>query len=118
MSKYFHTLEFLACVPSCSIIQMNQDFLAVMDDLRERCGFPLVVSCAYRSPEWDVSRGRSGNSYHTKGLAMDILCIDSSGRAVIVRNALELGLSVGVYSSFLHIDGRPKEIQVLFYGER
>lgn len=116
MSKYFHDLEFKACTPGCNINQMDADFLSVLDELREYCGFPLVLNCAYRSPEWDKERGRSGNSYHTKGLAVDIRCHDAQKRAVIVQYALELGFSVGVYSSFLHIDMRPVNCQVLFYG--
>lgn len=116
MSKYFHDLEFLACIPSCNISQMDKSFLVKLDTLRELCGFPLVLNCAYRSPEWDKERGRSGNSYHTKGLAVDIRCFDARKRAVIVEFALRLGLSVGVYSSFLHIDRRPVSHQVCFYG--
>lgn len=116
MSKYFHDLEFLACIPGCNISQMDSDFLVTLDCLRELCGFPLVLNCAYRSPEWDMERGRSGNSYHTKGLAVDIRCFDAQKRAVIVEYALQLGLSVGVYSSFLHVDRRPVSKQVLFYG--
>ena len=114
MSQYFHSLEFLACNPSCSISQMNEDFLRQMDLLRAKCGFALVVNCAYRSKAYDLSKGRSGKSFHTMGRAMDIRCNDSFQRAVIVRNALELGLSVGVYSGFLHIDNR--ENQLCFVG--
>lgn len=80
------------------------------------CGFPLVLNCAFRTPEWDKSKGRSGNSYHTKGLAVDVRCYDSQKRAEIVCGALVLGLSVGVYSSFIHIDMRPEDKQVCFYG--
>lgn len=116
MSKYFHDLEFKACNPGCDISQMSPAFLSRLDDLRAMCGFPLVLNCAYRSKKWDIERGRSGNSYHTKGLAVDIRCLDSRKRVRIVSSALILGLSVGVYSSFLHIDMRPIEEQVLFYG--
>lgn len=116
MSKYFHPLEFKACTPSCDISQVDFLFLAKLDELRSMCGFPLVLNCAFRSPEWDKERGRSGKSWHTKGLAVDIRCYDAQKRAVIVKHALYLGLSVGVYSSFLHIDMRPVSSQVCFYG--
>lgn len=115
MSKYFHDLEFLACTPPCNIAQMDSRFLAVLDILRQKCGFPLVLNCAYRTKEWDISKGRSGNSYHTKGMAVDIKCLDSHQRAILVYNALALGLSVGVYSSFVHIDCRLSS-SVLFHG--
>lgn len=115
MSKYFHDLEFLACTPVCNISQMDEVFLNQLDELREACGFPLVLNCAYRSSAWDISKGRSGASYHTKGRAVDIRCCDSIKRAIIVENALHLGFSVGVYLTFIHIDNRTTE-QVMFYG--
>lgn len=115
MSKYFHDLEFLACNPSCNISQMDNAFLDTLDELRELCGFPLVLNCAFRSPQWDISKGRSGNSWHTRGRAVDIRCYDIGERAIIVLNALSLGLSVGVYSSFIHVDNRDGK-NILFYG--
>lgn len=115
MSKYFHDLEFLACTPSCNIAQMDKEFLVKLDALRELCGFPLVLNCAYRTPEWDKSKGRSGKSYHTLGKAVDIKCFDSRKRAAIIMNAIYCGLSVGVYSSFLHVDCRPSG-PIVFYG--
>lgn len=121
MSKYFKPLEFKACVPSCNIEDMNVSFLRYLDTLRELCGFPLVLNCAYRTPAWDISKGRSGKSYHTKGLAVDIRCYDPFKRAQIVRHAIAIGLSVGVYSSFIHVDARfldgdITQEPVCFYG--
>lgn len=121
MSQYFKPLEFLACTPSCDIAQMDKNFLNALDLLREKCGFPLVLNCAYRSREWDISRGRSGDSWHTKGLAVDIRCYDAVKRATIVYHALSMDFSVGVYSSFIHLDDRfvaseGRIPQVLFYG--
>lgn len=121
MSEYFKPLEFKACVPSCNIEDMDKIFLDYLDTLRGLCGFPLVLNCAYRTPAWDISKGRSGKSYHTKGLAVDIRCYDAVKRAQIVRNAIAIGLSVGVYSSFIHVDARfldsdKIQMPVCFYG--
>ena len=74
MSKYFSPSEFKKCVPSCSIEDMDGGFLALLDKVREKAGIPLVLNCAYRSREWDKSKGRSGNSAHTRGKAVDIRC--------------------------------------------
>ena len=52
-SKYFKPEEFERCNPSCSIEDMDQDFLNLLDDLREKAGIPLVLNCAYRSKEHD-----------------------------------------------------------------
>lgn len=107
--KYFTPKEFEACFPPCSISQMDETFLRMLDELRSRVALPLVLNCAYRSPSWDVERGRSGSGYHTKGRAVDVRCQDSSLRAKVVASALALGLSVGMYRTFLHIDNREKQ---------
>lgn len=86
---------------------MNDDFLKMLDDLRERCGFPLVLNSAYRSKEYDLSRGRTGEGYHTLGRAVDIACTSSSKRAWIVKNAIEIGFKgIGVSSTYIHLDNR------------
>lgn len=86
---------------------MDEDFLLMLDDLRERCGFPLVLNSAYRSKEYDLSRGRTGEGYHTLGRAVDIACCDSSKRAWIVKNAIEVGFKgIGISSTYIHLDNR------------
>ena len=108
MSAYFHPSEFQRCTPPCSIEQMDQRFLDLLDVVREAAGIPLVLNCAYRSMEWDLALGRSGNSAHTRGLAVDIRCNTSANRYRIIRAALLCGIRrVGVGSSFVHLDVDP-----------
>lgn len=104
-SKYFKPEEFERCNPSCSIENMDQDFLDLLDDLREKAGIPLVLNCAYRSKEYDKSKGRSGNSAHTQGLAVDIRCASGPNRMKILRAAIALHIRrIGVDGSFIHVD--------------
>lgn len=51
---------------------IDKTALQRLDDARHDAGFPFTVLCAYRSPEWDKSKGRSGNSDHCKGRGFDI----------------------------------------------
>lgn len=105
MSRFFSEGEFNRCVPSCSISDMDGEFLDVLDSVRESAGIPLTINCAYRSREWDISKGRSGNSAHCKGRAVDIKCNDSATAYKIVRAAIDNGISrIGVGKSFIHID--------------
>lgn len=105
MAKYFIESEFNKCIPSCSMEDMDDEFLLLLDELRNKCGFPLVISCAYRSKEWDLKKGRSGNSAHTKGKAVDIIYNSSSTAYAIVKNAMELGIKrIGIGKNFIHID--------------
>lgn len=119
MSKYFAESEFNRCIPSCSMEDMDNDFLLLMDELREKCSFPLVISCAYRSREWDLKKGRSGNSAHTKGKAVDIICNSSSTAFAIVKNAMELGIKrIGIGKNFIHIDNEdnlPQNVLWTYY---
>ena len=105
MTKYFTESEFNRCTPSCSMEDMDDEFLLLLDELREKCGFPLVLNCAYRNRDYDIKKGRSGNSAHTKGKAVDIRCNSSSTAYAIVKNAIELGISrIGIGNGFIHID--------------
>lgn len=105
MSKYFSESEFNKCIPSCSIADMDGTFLAILDKVREKANIPLVLNCAYRSREWDLAKGRTGNSAHCSGKAVDILCTTSANRLKIVNAALECGITrIGIGKNFIHID--------------
>lgn len=105
MAKYFSDREFKNCVPSCSIDDMDKDFMELLDKVREDAGIPLVINCAYRSKEWDKRRGRSGNSSHCRGKAVDIRCNDSSNRFKIIEAAIKNGITrIGVGKTYIHLD--------------
>ena len=105
MSKYFKAAEFARCTPACSIDQMDEEFLALMDRVRVAAGIPLVVNCAYRSRIWELQHGRSGASAHCKGKAMDIRCNTSQNRYKIIAAALKCGITrIGVGKTFVHLD--------------
>ena len=107
-AKYFAPAEFKKCSPACSIDDMDADFLKLLDAVREKARIPLVLSCAYRSKVYDKAKGRSGNSAHTRGLAVDIVCNASRTRYRIVRAALECGITrIGIGRTFVHIDADP-----------
>lgn len=113
---HFSRYEFQSASPSCELEDMDSQFLQKMDKLRDLCGFPLIVNCAFRSKQHDLSKGRSGTSYHCVGRAMDIRCLDNNKRAIIVQNAFRIGLKgVGIYKRFIHLDDRLTD--TLWYGE-
>jgi uncharacterized protein YcbK (DUF882 family) len=92
--------------------KMEHKLLNDLDSLRELCGFGLKINSSYRSKEHNESIGGAKNSYHLKGMAVDLHCTDAIKRKYIVKNALNLGLSVGVAKTFIHVDTR--DIQILF----
>lgn len=104
-SEYFAEAEFRRCSPACSLQDMEQNFMDLLDKVRRRAGIPLVISCAFRSREWDLARGRSGNSAHTKGLGIDIVANSSATRMKIVSAALDVGIRrIGIGKGFVHLD--------------
>jgi uncharacterized protein YcbK (DUF882 family) len=95
---------------------MNAGVLDVLGMLRGRleCSDPFLVICGYRSPTTNAwmhshSSGVASNSYHIKGMAIDLRC---EGRDLSrVRGAaasLKAG-GVGYYphSGFVHVDCGP-----------
>jgi len=90
--------------------KMDISLLVALDDLRKLVGEPLTITSSYRSPEYNESVGGVSGSYHVLGKATDISCLDGKLRLKIVREAIKLGLSVGVAKRFLHIDNRDNQI--------
>lgn len=107
-SRYFQESEFRRCVPSCSLQDMNQQFMWQLDNARAEAGIPFVLNSAYRSVAYERSKGRSGNSAHTRGYAVDIRCNTSQNRMKIVRALLDNGFSrIGIGRTYVHADCDP-----------
>ena len=104
-SKYFSEGEFNKCVPSCSISDMDVEFMELLDRVRELAGIPFYITCGYRSVQWDKSKGRSGNSAHCRGKAVDIHYKSSGDAYKIISSAIQLGIKrIGIGSNFIHLD--------------
>lgn len=89
-----------------------------IERIRDRSGVPFYINSAYRTVEYERSKGRSGNSYHCFGKALDIRCTDSSDRYRIIEAVMHYGiLSVMIYPTFLHIDDR-KNKKLMVYVEQ
>lgn len=104
-AQYFVDAEFRKCTPPCSIDDMQQVFLDKLDELRFNAGIPLVLSCAYRSVEYDKKKGRSGKSAHCSGLAVDIRCTTGINRLKIISAARRVGINrMGINRNYIHVD--------------
>lgn len=103
--RWFSEAEFKRCKPSCSVSDCNEDALLRLDTLRDYCGFPIILNSAYRSPDYELSKGRKGTSSHCKGLAFDVRCNDSYQRALLVRFAIDVGFNrIGIGKNYIHLD--------------
>jgi len=110
-SKFFSENEFKSASPPCSLQNMEQYFMVFMDNLRTKVGKPLRFTSAYRSVEHEKKMGRTGNSAHTEGKAMDISTPDSVTRFQVVKAAIELGckrIGINFEKNFVHLDTSDK----------
>lgn len=104
-ARHFKESEFQKCTPPCSLQDMRQDFMNRLDTVRDVAGIPLVLNSAHRSRAYELSKGRSGNSAHTKGCAVDIRCNTSANAYRIVSAALRVGFNrIGIGKTFIHLD--------------
>ena len=103
--KYFDITEF-DCQETGEN-EMNEQFLEMLDVLRENCGFPFVITSGYRSIEHSIEQRKTKGGTHTQGIASDIKITDSKKRMIIVTEALRLGFTgIGIADTFIHVDIR------------
>jgi uncharacterized protein YcbK (DUF882 family) len=103
--KYFSKKEF-----DCQHTgenRMEQDFLNKLDELRDYCGFPFVITSGYRSPSHPLEDVKEIPGTHAQGIAADIKITNSAHRYTIIKGALEHGFTgIGVAGDFIHLDTR------------
>jgi len=114
MFKYFKIEDF-DCQETGNN-NMSHEFIHRLDELREACGFPFVVTSGYRDPDKhpiELKKAKPGT--HAQGIAADIWVNGGEQRRAVVENALQMGFGgVGVEKSFVHVDIRDTEHPVLW----
>jgi uncharacterized protein YcbK (DUF882 family) len=107
---FFRISEFDSPDAPGSGINMDYEFMAALNTLRLLIGQPLHVTSGYRTEKYNESLINQGypavnDSAHTKGLACDIACNESSIRYKILENASLCGFKrIGISESFIHLD--------------
>lgn len=103
--KYFKDEEFRKAQPSCSLSDMEPKLMLMLDEARELAGVPFKINSAFRSVDYEKSKGRKGTSRHCFGKAVDIACYTSNFRFRIVDALLRVGFKrIGIGSNFIHCD--------------
>jgi uncharacterized protein YcbK (DUF882 family) len=87
--------------------EMNDNFLLRLDELRERCGFPFIITSGYRDSTHTIEAKKKKPGTHTKGIAADIKYSGSAQAYVLIKMAQEMGFKgVGLAKTFIHVDDR------------
>lgn len=93
------------CVPDKDLSKLSPYLKDMLLRLSDECSFPLILTSAFRSTEYELSKGRSGSSSHCKGLAVDVACVASTNRFELIRNAFFVGFKrIGIGKDFIHLD--------------
>lgn len=64
------TREEFACT-HCGANEIQDSTIAICQDVRTECGFPLPVTSGYRCPEHPAERKKKATGTHTEGTATD-----------------------------------------------
>lgn len=124
--RYFTESDFINATPPCTIQDMDPITLAMLDVARERSGYlahqagtscVYIINSAYRSVDYEKSKGRAGGSSHTGGFAVDIKAETSRDRFFILAGLLHAGFKrIGIGKNFIHTDTDPsKDDKVIFH---
>lgn len=111
MSKHFSLSELKCKCEACGSTgeEMNSAFMTKLDMLRELIKEPIVLTSAYRCPEYNVKVSGTGRiGPHTTGCAADILCRGADAyrllQAIITIGFTGIGISQKGYRNFIHVD--------------
>lgn len=119
--RHFRVSEFACkcgqCGPKGGADRMSSELLERLEEARELAGIPFVISSGFRCPAHNKAVGGVPDSAHARGHAVDIRCVDSHSRFVIVQALLDAGFRrIELAPTWIHVDCDPDKPQdVAFY---
>ena len=123
LSKNFNSYEFrcgLGSPCACSTILIDYKLVEYLQKIRDHFGKSVTITSAYRCPSYNKRIGGATGSYHSKGMAADIVVQGVTPREV-AKYAESIGiLGIGLYETasdghFVHIDTR--NYKSFWYGQ-
>lgn len=93
----------------CSTIYLDSELVDYLQRIRDHFGKPITINSGYRCATHNKNVGGATNSYHTKGMAADIV-VQGVAHLEVAKYAESIGiLGIGLYDSFVHVDTRTKK---------
>ncbi len=120
LSNNFKLSEF-RCKCGCGLDNINKLVVYKLQQVRDIYGKPIVITSGLRCIEWNKKQGGKENSAHITGLAVDVKCISSRNRFVLMKAFISNGFRrIGLTRNFIHVDNdNEKPNPVLFmYGSQ
>lgn len=110
--------------PTARAMENLKRLCALLDDVRDALGHPIIVTSGYRSPEVNAAVGGSKTSAHCQGLAVDFTCPGVGSPLEVARKVAAIGLEfdqvIHEYGTWVHLglsDGKPRH-QLLTIDKR
>ena len=110
LSEHFDSSEF-ACKCGCGGMNkgagVNPRLVQGLEAMRQMCGCPLELSCAYRCPTHNAKVGGVWNSQHVYGEAADVQTPPGYTPSELYAIAERAGADgIGIYEWGVHVDVR------------
>lgn len=115
LSENFFTREFCCRCNStrCHFTLVHPRLVEVLQTLRHLLARPLIITSGFRCRTHNKIAGGRPRSYHTRGMAADILCHQPEHMEELIEAASDISAvgGIGRYSKrrFVHLDVRPRE---------
>nr|QJB21235.1 MAG: hypothetical protein [Microvirus sp.] len=106
VSEHFNAKEF-ACKDGSFELLLCTELLEVLEKIRNHFQSPCTINSGYRTPSYNAKVNGTGNSYHCKGMAADIVVKGHTSQEVAkyADSIMEQG-GVIKYTNFTHVDVR------------
>ncbi len=105
LTKNFSVAEF-KCNDGSDSVMIDKKLAALLQEIRNHFGKPVIINSAYRTAEYNRKSGGSSKSLHLYGKAADIK-IDGVSPYAIAKYCQSLGVKgIGLYNTFVHVDTR------------
>lgn len=114
LSADFHLREFRCRCNAgrCHMILVHPRLVECLQALREQLARPLILTSGYRCNSYNKIIGGRPRSYHTRGMAADVMCQDLAQLEELAQAAAEHpavgGLGRYPLRRFVHLDVRPR----------
>lgn len=123
LSKNFNSYEFRCGIGrgcNCTTILIDDKLVEYLQKIRDHFGVEVTITSAYRDPDYNRSIGGATGSYHTRGMAADIVVKGVAPRTVAAYCESIGILGIGLYETaadgyFVHIDTRT--YKSFWYGQ-
>ena len=122
LSANFLVKEF-ACNDGSDTILIDTELVTLLQKIRNHFGKPVTITSAYRTPSYNAKVGGVRNSYHTQGIAADIVVKGVTPHTVAqyVEYIIPRSGGIGEYGkskgNFTHVDVRANRSRWQNFGK-